>query len=93
LVEPRSQSVHGMGAKPGDDDKMRASTRNIAHRSFLTRPPTAFFGRPPKAAGTVSPRSWAGKMSLGFWKCGSANEEVQRLAVQMGKFLEFDHKL
>jgi len=29
-------------------------------------------------------------MSLRFWKCGSANEEVQRLAIEAGKFLEFD---
>lgn len=26
-----------MGAKPGDDDKMRASTRNIARRKFRTK--------------------------------------------------------
>jgi hypothetical protein len=29
-------------------------------------------------------------MSLRFWKCGSANEEVQRLATEAGKFPEFD---
>jgi hypothetical protein len=29
-------------------------------------------------------------MTLRCWKCGSANEEVQRLAVEAGKFLEFD---
>jgi hypothetical protein len=48
-------------------------------------------GDPPKAAGTVSPRSWAGKMTLRLWKCGPANDEVQRLAVQSGEVLEFNH--
>ena len=29
-------------------------------------------------------------MTLRFWKCGSVNEEVQRLATWRGKFREFD---
>ena len=44
----------------------------------------------PKAAGTVSPRSWVGKITVRFWKCGSANEKVQRFAIEAGKILKFD---
>ena len=44
-----------------------------------------------KAAGTVSPRSRAGKTAVRFWKCGSANEEVQRFAIEAGKFLKLNH--
>ncbi len=56
-VESALEKSNRGGNKQGDEDKMRASTRNIARRSFLTRPPTVCFGRPQKAAGTVSPRS------------------------------------
>ena len=29
-------------------------------------------------------------MTLRFWECGSANEEVQRFAIEASKILEFD---
>jgi hypothetical protein len=32
-----------------------------------------------------------GKMTLRFWKWGSANEEVQRLTVEGDELLKFDH--
>jgi hypothetical protein len=30
-------------------------------------------------------------MVLRFWKCGSANEEVQGFAIEASKILDFDH--
>ncbi len=32
----------------------------------------------------------SGQDDLRFWKCGSANEEVQRFAIEASKILEFD---
>jgi hypothetical protein len=77
--------------KLGDDHKLRGSTRNIARRSFLTMTSDSLNQVTSKAARTVSPRSRAGKMTLRFWKCGSANEEVQRLAIEASKFPKFDN--
>ena len=48
-------------------------------------------GDPKKATGTLSPRSWVGKITLRFWNRASANEEVQRLAIEAGKFLKLHH--
>jgi hypothetical protein len=45
----------------------------------------------PKGWGNCIPRSWVGKMTLRFWKCCSANEEVQRFAIEASKILGFDN--
>jgi hypothetical protein len=39
---------------------------------------------------TVLPRSRVGKTTLWFWKCGIANEEVQRLGIEASKNLELN---
>jgi hypothetical protein len=86
-----SNELYRISSKLGDDDKMRVSMRNIARSRFFTKTSDRLPRDTPKGCGNCIPTIMGGQDDPAVWKCGSANEEVQRLAVQSGEVLEFNH--
>ena len=75
--------------KLGDDDKMRASTRNITHRGFLTITFGSLIRETPKGCRDCIATIMGDKTNLRSWKYGSTNEKIQRFAIEASKIMEF----
>jgi protein-arginine kinase len=69
---------------------MKAITRNIARRNFLTTTSDSLLRETLKGFGDCITMVMGGQDDFAVLEVRSANEKVQRLAIEAGKFLEFD---